>query len=81
MTSARPDPSTFLAALGERVRMRREALGMSQRELGRRAGMHHSFVAIVETGSRNASIVNLGRLARALDYDDMGQLMDGLSPP
>jgi transcriptional regulator with XRE-family HTH domain len=81
VTDPDPDASAFLARLGQRVSARREALGISQRELARRAGLHPSYVATIETGRRNVSAFNLARLARALDYEDVGQLMDGLSLP
>jgi transcriptional regulator with XRE-family HTH domain len=76
-----PDATEFLIALGQRVARRREALAISQRELARRSGLHWSYIATIETGKRNIGVVNAARLATALGYDDVGQLMDGLSLP
>ena len=79
MTAGSPEAATFLAALGKRVSSRRDALSISQRELARRAGMHWSYIATIETGKRNIGVVNLARLAGALGYEDVGELVTGLS--
>ncbi|WP_346174530.1 helix-turn-helix transcriptional regulator [Streptomyces cuspidosporus] len=55
--------------LGETVRERRADLGLSQSELGRRAGMTQSAVARFEGGGTVPTIPVLDRLARALDLD------------
>jgi transcriptional regulator with XRE-family HTH domain len=79
MTADSSDTTEFLVALGQRVAERREALGISQRELARRSGLHWSYIATIETGKRNIGVVNLARLAGALEYRDAGELLDGLS--
>ncbi|MFF0159166.1 helix-turn-helix domain-containing protein [Streptomyces sp. NPDC005263] len=56
-------------ALGEAVRGRRLDLSLSQRELGRRAGMTQSAVARLEAGGTVPTIPVLDRLARALGLE------------
>lgn len=56
-------------ALGEAVRTRRQALGLSQHELGRRADMTQSAVARFEAGGTVPTIPVLDRLARALGLE------------
>jgi HTH-type transcriptional regulator/antitoxin HipB len=56
-------------ALGEAVRKQRLGLGLSQEELGRRAGMTQSAVARFEAGGTVPTIPVLDRLARALGLD------------
>jgi transcriptional regulator with XRE-family HTH domain len=46
--------------------MRREASGLSQRELGRSVGVTASYVAYMESGTRRPSHSLLFRLARSL---------------
>ena len=58
---------------------RREALGLSRQEAADRAGINFDYLGSIERGERNVATINLARLARALDYDDMGQLTSGLS--
>ena len=60
------DEQTYLQAVGTRVRQRREALGLSQAELGQRCGLHRTFIGHVERGERNAAILNLRQIARTL---------------
>ncbi|MCY9786190.1 helix-turn-helix domain-containing protein [Nocardiopsis sp. EMB25] len=52
--------------LAETVRLRREELGWSQSELGRRAGMPQSSVARFEHGGTQPTLPTLERLADAL---------------
>jgi len=52
--------------LGANVRHHRKLKGLSQEELGLRAGMERSYVSDLERGVRNPSVKALGRLAEAL---------------
>lgn len=58
-----PYETEFLIQLGGRVREMRAAYGMSRRELARRSGMSERYVAQIEAGKGNVSIVRLLRLA------------------
>jgi DNA-binding XRE family transcriptional regulator len=60
-----PHESEFLAELGNRVREMRALRGMSRRELARRAGLSERYVAQIEVGKGNVSIVRLLRIALA----------------
>ncbi|MFH8471109.1 helix-turn-helix domain-containing protein [Streptomyces sp. NPDC018000] len=52
--------------LGSAVRERREALGMTQAQLGQAAGLHQSAVARFEAGGTMPTLPLLERLADAL---------------
>ncbi len=60
------DDQKFLCGLGSRLRERREALGWTQAELGRRCALHRTFIGSVERGERNLSLLNLRLIARVL---------------
>jgi transcriptional regulator with XRE-family HTH domain len=54
---------------GLAVKAGREALGLTQEELAERAGIHRTYLSDVERGSRNVSLLNIERLASALDLE------------
>jgi len=58
-----PHESEFLRQLGDRVREMRALRGMSRRELARLSGLSERFVAQIEVGKGNVSIVRLLRIA------------------
>ena len=60
------DEQRFLRAVGRRIRARREALGLTQEQLGRKCALHRTFIGSVERGERNVSILNLREIARQL---------------
>jgi DNA-binding XRE family transcriptional regulator len=55
--------SEFLNQLGSRVREMRTLHGMSRRELARQSGLSERYVAQIEAGKGNVSIVRLLRIA------------------
>lgn len=55
-------------AFGERVRtLRTEKTGLSQEELGVKAGFHRTFIGRVERGETNITLVNIVRICNVLD--------------
>ena len=52
---------------GANVRVRRELLGLSQEVLADRAGLHRTYIGSVERGERNLSLLNILRIAAALE--------------
>ena len=67
----------LLSRFGTTVRERRTKLGWSQQRLAEEAGMHFTYVGSIERGERNVSLVNIVRLAQALNTDP-GNLVRGL---
>ena len=59
----RHDP---LKRFGERIRLLRRRLGLSQEALAAKAGIHRTYMGGVERGERNISLKNIIRLAAAL---------------
>jgi transcriptional regulator with XRE-family HTH domain len=59
-------PNPDLIRFGDEVRKRREALDISQEELGFRAGLHRNYIGYVERAEANATVKQVIRIARAL---------------
>ena len=59
-------PPDIRARFGFAVKVRREALGLTQEDLAERARIHRTYLSDVERGGRNLSLVNIERLAQAL---------------
>ena len=63
----KPDPETgFLDQLGQRVRTTRGLRGMSRKVLARVSGISERYIAQLESGKGNVSIVLLRRVSAAL---------------
>lgn len=61
------DHSGVLAALGSAVRERRRELQMSQEALADAAKIDRSHMGRIERGERNVTMLNMVRIAHALD--------------
>jgi XRE family aerobic/anaerobic benzoate catabolism transcriptional regulator len=66
---AHPGGALVLGALARRVRRRRESLGWTQAQLAARAGLSVRFLARVESGDGNISVIRLHELAHALGVE------------
>lgn len=53
--------------VGNRIKELRGKLGISQEELGFRSGVHRTYIASLEVGKRNISIVTLEKIVNALE--------------
>jgi transcriptional regulator with XRE-family HTH domain len=52
--------------IGKRIKELRETANMSQKDLSYSADLDRSYIASVENGQRNISIVNIEKIAIAL---------------
>ncbi|MEI2737884.1 MAG: helix-turn-helix transcriptional regulator [Chitinophagaceae bacterium] len=53
--------------IGQRIKELREQMNMSQKDLAYTADLDRSYIASVENGQRNVSIVNIEKIATALN--------------
>jgi len=79
-TSAR-DGDIYLRRLGERVRMLRNRRGMSRKALAKQAKVSERYIAQLESGLGNCSIVLLRRIARAIGLPVTQLVHEGAEPP
>jgi transcriptional regulator with XRE-family HTH domain len=68
----------LLIGLGGRIRDLRRRRGWTQVEMAEKVGIDRSFLADVERGKRNISILNLALIARGLGVT-LSQLLSRLS--
>ncbi|MGB7686698.1 MAG: helix-turn-helix transcriptional regulator [Solirubrobacterales bacterium] len=76
-----PDDRELFGLIAERVAERRQAWGISQRELAELCGTTQSAIARVERGARPPRIDTLARIAAALDCELVIELRPRTKPP
>lgn len=65
--SVKVDKNNDLAKIGAAIRARRLAMEMSQEALADYAGIDRSHMGRIERGERNVSLLNILRIANAID--------------
>jgi len=65
------------AQLGEAVRKKRLALKLSQEGLAELADLHWTYIGGIERGERNVGLLNIVKIARALETT-ASQLLNGI---
>lgn len=78
---ARVNKSTLQKKFGEIIRERRKAAGLTQEDLADRAGIHQTYLSILECGKRSPTIEVLRLLAKGLatTMTDIVSELEGLS--
>src|SRR5271169_6177713 len=79
--NAQNDDDGFLRILGNRVREARASRGMTRKILARDSGVSERYLAQLESGRGNVSILLLRDIAQALDIPLEVLLLDGPEPP
>ncbi|WP_438349457.1 helix-turn-helix domain-containing protein [Paenibacillus sp. FA6] len=59
----------ILKLVGARIRVLRKERGMSQESLGEKGGFHFSYIGQIERGEKNVALLNLDKIANALDVN------------
>ncbi len=57
----------ILKKFGDKVRHYRNLLGLSQEKFAEKANVHRTYIGTVERGETNITLVNVYRLAEALE--------------
>ncbi|MDX2281969.1 MAG: helix-turn-helix transcriptional regulator [Saprospiraceae bacterium] len=63
---SKPD---VLVKFGEKVRDLRKNQGLSQEELAFKADLHRTYIGMIERAEKNITLVNVGKIANALNVD------------
>ena len=64
LTDSKPEDAAFLAALGRQVRESRERRGLARKAVSQSAGVSERYLAQLEAGEGNASVLLLRSVAR-----------------
>lgn len=59
--------SKVLVEFGEKVRTLRSELGISQEELASRAGLHRTYIGMIERAEKNLTLENIEKIAEAFE--------------
>lgn len=70
-------PDDLLTRLGSRIRKLRLRRGWTQVVMAEKVGLDRSFIADVERGKRNISILNLDLIAKGLGVS-LSRLLSGI---
>lgn len=62
--------------VGKRIQRYRLKKGFTQEELAFEAGLHRAYVGQIERGEKNIGVVNLQKIAKALNIK-MAKLLEG----
>ena len=56
-----------LIKFGQKVRAERDKLDFSQEELASRAGVHWTYIGMIERAEKNITLENIEKVAKALN--------------
>ncbi|MNE35263.1 anaerobic benzoate catabolism transcriptional regulator [compost metagenome] len=65
----KPSQCPLVAVFAANVRRIRLELKLSQEELAERAGVHRTYVGMLERGEKNTTIYNIEKVAEALGVE------------
>lgn len=65
----KPQQCALVTVFAANVRRKRLELGLSQEELAEAAGVHRTYVGMLERGEKNVTIYNIERIALALQIN------------
>ena len=56
----------ILVSFGRKVQMRRKELKLSQEQLAEEAGLHRTYIGMIERAEKNVTLVNIEKIANAV---------------
>lgn len=61
-----------LAEFGKKVRQERLKQNLSQEELAEKAGVHRTYIGMIERAEKNITLTNINKIATALNIKIAG---------
>lgn len=59
----------ILKRFGEKVRKVRKEKGISQEALAEKAGLHRTYIGMIERAEKNITLINIEKIAKALNVE------------
>lgn len=59
--------SNIIEIFGHNVQKYRKAIGLSQEQLADKAGLHRTYIGMIERAEKNVTLRNIQKLANALE--------------
>lgn len=63
------DKPPILVLFGNNVQKYRKILGVSQEKLAEYAGLHRTYIGMIERAEKNITLVNIEKIANALNVE------------
>lgn len=57
---------SILVKFGKRVREERQKQGLSQEGLANKAGVHRTYIGMIERAEKNITLINIEKITKAL---------------
>lgn len=68
----------ILEKFGKRVRDERLKQGLSQEQLAEKAGLHRTYIGMIERAEKNITLINIEKVAKALEIS-VEELLRGIT--
>ncbi len=62
-------PQEILVQFGKKVRHERRKQRLSQEQLAEKAGLHRTYIGMIERAEKNITLENINKICKALDLD------------
>lgn len=59
----------ILEVFGRNVQRHRKILNMSQEKLAEKAGVHRTYIGMIERAEKNITLLNMEKIAKALNVE------------
>lgn len=66
-----------LVKFGEKLKAARKEIDLSQEELAAKAGLHRTYIGMIERGEKNVTLINILKISHALNIP-AGKLLEGI---
>ncbi len=61
--------NNILLRFGSSIRLQRKAQGLSQEKLAELAGLHRTYIGMIERAEKNITLINIEKIALALKVE------------